>query len=191
MAVGFMLFSLWKAKLISYLAQRSIVLPFDGVESLMLNSDYKIFAWPSSAQTDSFKLSKVPIWQQAWLERMEPNQEFYKEYIEGTCSVAKQFSIQSSNSLLQMTMTSNKNSWLNILTMQCMTPWFSLRKSGMFFPSSCRNKSNILILFSEQLDTTRIAWSLLSPWNMNSSLMDLPFKRTLPISDCSTITSTD
>ena len=86
MAVGFMLFSLWKAKLISYLAQRSIVLPFDGVESLMLTSDYKIFAWPSSAQTDSFKLSKVPLWQQAWLERMEPNQEFYKEYIGGTYS---------------------------------------------------------------------------------------------------------
>ena len=75
-----MLFSLWKAKLISYLAQRNIILPFDGVESLMLTSDYKILLNPGTAQVDSFKYAENPLWKKAWLERIEPNIEFYDGY---------------------------------------------------------------------------------------------------------------
>ena len=79
--LGFILFSLWKAKLISYLARRNIALPFDGVESLMLSTDYKILLEPHTAQMDSFQLSDIPLWKQAWTERIKPNLDFYDEFI--------------------------------------------------------------------------------------------------------------
>ena len=82
MAVGFFLFSLWKAKLISYLAKRSVVLPFDGVESLMLSSNYKILVAPGTVAEDTFKTTDIPLWQKAWTERILPNIEFYTDYLE-------------------------------------------------------------------------------------------------------------
>ena len=81
MAVGFLMFNLWKAKLISFLAQRTIVLPFDGVESLILTSDYNIFVSPGTAHEDKFRFAKTPLWQKAWTERVEPNFDAYEEYM--------------------------------------------------------------------------------------------------------------
>ena len=67
--------------LISYLGQRNIILPFDGVEFLMMKSDFGIVVAPGTAQEESFKNSKVPLWQKAWAERIMPHYEFYVEYI--------------------------------------------------------------------------------------------------------------
>ena len=75
------MFNLWKAKLISFLAQRTIVLPFDGVESLILTSDYNIFVSPGTAHEDKFRFAKTPLWQKAWTERVEPNFDAYEEYM--------------------------------------------------------------------------------------------------------------
>ena len=77
---GFMLYLLWEATLISSLAERNIILPFTGLESLMLKTDYKIVVAPSTAQVGSFKFSGVPLWQKAWSERIEPYYNFYAEY---------------------------------------------------------------------------------------------------------------
>ena len=71
--------------LISSLAERTIMLPFTGVESLMLTSDYKIAVGPSSAQEGTFKFSRVPLWQKAWSERIEPSYDFYVEYTNNGC----------------------------------------------------------------------------------------------------------
>ena len=75
-----MIYLLWEATLISSLAERNIILPFTGLESLMLKSDYKIVVPPGSAQEGSFKFSDVPLWQKAWTERIEPNYDFYDTY---------------------------------------------------------------------------------------------------------------
>ena len=49
MAFGFLLYLQWEAMLISYLATRVIVLPFDGISSLVENSDFKIGLSPGSS----------------------------------------------------------------------------------------------------------------------------------------------
>ena len=81
--VLFFVYRYWEATLTSSLFVRKTVLPFDGVETLMLNSDYKIGVVADTAQMNAFKFSRIPLWQKAWLERMEPNLYFYREYIQG------------------------------------------------------------------------------------------------------------
>ena len=76
-ALGFILYLLWEAMLISYLGQRNIILPFDGVESLMMKSDFGIAVAPGTAQEESFKNSKVPLWQKAEREC------WYENFIRG------------------------------------------------------------------------------------------------------------
>ena len=47
--LGALLYWHWEAMLISYLATRVIVLPFDGISSLVENSDFKIGLSPGSS----------------------------------------------------------------------------------------------------------------------------------------------
>ena len=60
---------------------QKVNLPFDGIETLMINSDYNILVMPGTNTEDAFKNSKDPIMQKAWLDRIEPNMDFYKEYL--------------------------------------------------------------------------------------------------------------
>ena len=67
--------------LISYLATSSIVIPFDSIATMLRTSNtFKIEVKPGSSHEDDFKLSKDPIWQEAWTDRIEPFLEFYKPY---------------------------------------------------------------------------------------------------------------
>ena len=75
-----MLYLLWEAGLISSLAERTIILPFTGLESLMVKSNYKIIVGPGSAQEGSFKFSGSSLWKKAWTDRIEPHYDFYAEY---------------------------------------------------------------------------------------------------------------
>jgi hypothetical protein len=61
----------WEAMLISYLATRVIVLPFNSIPELMDKSDYLIALTPGSSYEDAFKLSTDPIWQDAWNNRIK------------------------------------------------------------------------------------------------------------------------
>ena len=80
---GLLVYKVWEATLDASLLVRKVNLPFDGLETLLLNSDYRIATFPDSAYTDSFKFSKVPERKKAWSERIEPYMEFYEEYFEG------------------------------------------------------------------------------------------------------------
>ena len=73
---------LWEAMLISYLSARTITLPFNDIEELMLKTDFKIFLRPFSAQMDSLRYSSVPILQRAFTERVEPNLQFYVDFVD-------------------------------------------------------------------------------------------------------------
>ena len=64
-------------------------LPFDGVETLLLNSNYKISVYPGTFQEDFFRHSNDPVIKKAWTERIEPYMDFYKEHFAG--SVQKNF----------------------------------------------------------------------------------------------------
>ena len=58
-------------------------LPFDGIETLMLNSDYKIAIYPGTIDEDAFQHSNNPVMKKAWKERIEPYVDFYKEFFSG------------------------------------------------------------------------------------------------------------
>ena len=68
---------MWEAMLVTYLATRFTVLPFDGIATLVKNSNFKIAVAPGTSQNDAFKLSTDPLWMEAWQERIEPFQEGY------------------------------------------------------------------------------------------------------------------
>ena len=58
--------------LISYLATRTISLPFKDITDLMLNTQFRIILAPGTSYEDAFKTSTDPIWQTAWTDRVQP-----------------------------------------------------------------------------------------------------------------------
>ena len=78
-----LVFRHWKARLISNLSLRVIDLPFDSIETLMLNSDFKISVAPGSQQHDYFRHSSDPLLRKAFNERIDPNIEDYKNFLQG------------------------------------------------------------------------------------------------------------
>ena len=81
MMTGFALYLLWEAMLISYLSQRTVTLPFTDLASLISNSDYKIGLQVGSEQENCFRDSNDPLFKKAWIDRIEPNLENYKNYM--------------------------------------------------------------------------------------------------------------
>ena len=77
---GTMMFWQWEAMLVSYLATRTTVLPFDGLAGLMSSSDFRILTLYESSQEDLFKVSKNPLWQSAWIDRVQPHREEHKDF---------------------------------------------------------------------------------------------------------------
>ena len=69
----------WEAMLISYLATRVIVLPFNGIKELVDKSSFLIALNPGSSYEDAFKYANEPDWQAAWTSRIEPYLEDYKD----------------------------------------------------------------------------------------------------------------
>ena len=68
---GTMMFWHWEAMLISYLATRVKVMPFNDIADLVSNTDFRIILVPSTSMEDAFKNSKNPDWQTAWIQRWD------------------------------------------------------------------------------------------------------------------------
>ena len=73
-----LIFYHWEAMLISYLATRVIVLPFNNIRELVEQSTFVIALFPGSS-LDSFKFSEDPNWQRAWKQRIEPYLDDHKD----------------------------------------------------------------------------------------------------------------
>ena len=83
MGASVLLYWHWEAMLISYLATRVIVLPFNNIDELVKKSSFKIALNPGSSYEDAFKFATEPSWQKAWKERIEPDlQDYYGFYAE-------------------------------------------------------------------------------------------------------------
>ena len=67
----------WEAMLVSYLAARFVSLPFTSIETLLSDTNYKIFIEPGTYAQTSFETAINPTWQTAWSERIKPNLEDY------------------------------------------------------------------------------------------------------------------
>ena len=63
---GTFVFWHWEAMLISYLATRVVVLPFNSLVQLVGDTDINIALSPSTSYEDSFRYSKEPLWMEAW-----------------------------------------------------------------------------------------------------------------------------
>ena len=77
---GTMMFWHWEAMLISYLATRVIVLPFNNIPELVSNSQFRISLVAGSSYEDAFKTSTDPDWQAAWTDRYS-YETYYKRLI--------------------------------------------------------------------------------------------------------------
>ena len=69
---GTMMFWHWEAMLISYLATRVVSLPFKDIPELLSNTQYRMIVKPGTSYEDAFKTSPDPIWQAAWIDRIQP-----------------------------------------------------------------------------------------------------------------------
>ena len=72
---GTMIFWHWEAMLISFLATRVISLPFKAILDLVANTQFQIILRPGTSFEDAFKTSPDPIWQAAWIDRIQPHLE--------------------------------------------------------------------------------------------------------------------
>ena len=80
MTSSFILATAWNANLMSSLATVNVQFPFDGLETLLKETNFKIAALPGSAHMDNFALSTRPNYVKAWKERMEPFLDEYQLY---------------------------------------------------------------------------------------------------------------
>ena len=80
MLFGSLFFYYWTAILISYLTTKFINLPFNGVESLVTDTNYKIALKGGTATQMKFQYSTNPVWKNAWTNRVEPYMDDYKSY---------------------------------------------------------------------------------------------------------------
>ena len=80
MLFGSIFFYYWTANLISYLTTKIIILPFNGIDSLLSDTNYKIAVDPGSAYQSEFQYSTDPVWKKAWTNRVKPHLDDYKSY---------------------------------------------------------------------------------------------------------------
>ena len=79
MTASFILYYHWEAMLISYLATRKIVLPFNNMEELIDKTSFKIAVMPGTSYEDTFKYATERAWKTAWTKRIEPFLSNYKD----------------------------------------------------------------------------------------------------------------
>ena len=77
---GTMMYWHWEAMLISYLATRVVVLPFNNIPELVANSQFRILLMPGSSYEDAYKTSPDPDWQAAWVDRVQSHLEAHKGF---------------------------------------------------------------------------------------------------------------
>ena len=75
-----LLFWHWEAMLVSYLATRKTVLPFQTLEEMYLNTDFRLALIPSTVFEDAFKYSTDPIWSAIYEQRLKDHLPEYKDF---------------------------------------------------------------------------------------------------------------
>ncbi|XP_059082976.1 glutamate receptor ionotropic, kainate glr-3-like [Tigriopus californicus] len=74
---GTMIYWHWEAMIISYLAVRNVALPFESLEDLVENTDYKVVVQPGTAYVDQLRFGNTEVLRQTWVERVEPYIDSY------------------------------------------------------------------------------------------------------------------
>ena len=79
--------------LISYLSANKIELPFQNIEEMLENTNYKIILNYNSAGEDFFKLNKKESFAKAYEERILPYKHLYID-LKGTSDFIKQIKME-------------------------------------------------------------------------------------------------
>ena len=72
---------LWEAMLVSYLAVDVQVLPFNGMETFMSSSNYKMASAPGWYAYSVFEHATDPTWKAVFTERLEPYVDDFGKYL--------------------------------------------------------------------------------------------------------------
>ena len=72
MLIGMVVFWHWEAMLISHLSTRLIQWPFKHMHELLTKTDYRVLVTVGTSLEDFFKLSRDPIIQDVWSNRIQP-----------------------------------------------------------------------------------------------------------------------
>ena len=80
MIFGFLLNTTWNANLISYLSTHKINMPFDSLEKLLKETNYKVAVHSGTTQESNFKLSSDPIKQKIYIQRIKPSLYDFDSY---------------------------------------------------------------------------------------------------------------
>ena len=75
-----LIYYLWEAMLVTYLSSRKIILPFDTIEEMYLNTNFRLALIPNTAYEDDFKYSSDPMFQKIYEERIKPHLQEYMDY---------------------------------------------------------------------------------------------------------------
>ena len=81
MLCSVLMYFLWEAMLVSYLAVQITTLPFTGMETFLSSSNYKMLTRPNSYTQTVFEFAMDPTWKAIWTERLEPYVEYFDKYI--------------------------------------------------------------------------------------------------------------
>ena len=76
-----LLYFLWEAMLVSYLAVDVQVLPFNGMETFMSKSNYKMASAPGWYAYSVFEYATDPTWKAVFTERLEPYVDDFGKYL--------------------------------------------------------------------------------------------------------------
>ena len=75
-----LIFYLWEAMLVTYLSSRKTILPFNTIEEMYLNTNFRLALIPNTAYEDDFKYSTDPMFRKIYEERIKPHLKEYMEY---------------------------------------------------------------------------------------------------------------
>ena len=75
-----LIFYLWEAMLVTYLSTRKTIMPFNTLEEMYLNTNFRLALIPNTAYEDAFKYSSDPMIQTIYEERIKPHLQEYLDY---------------------------------------------------------------------------------------------------------------
>ena len=75
-----LIYYLWEAMLVTYLSSRKTILPFNTIEEMYLNTNFRLALIPNTAYEDDFKYSTDPMFRKIYEERIKPHLKEYMEY---------------------------------------------------------------------------------------------------------------
>ena len=80
MVSSFLMNCAWNANLTSILSTKPIVFPFNDLETLLSDTDFKVGIKPGTSHENAFKYATDELRQKAWHERIQPYLEKYRAY---------------------------------------------------------------------------------------------------------------